>query len=345
MKNPVTNRIEAEMIGWQAKEQRLAGLFSASVLQSRDFQKEKLAHFERILGRHPAGLAADERTTLRLLGREAKDLERKLYPNLVFRLMRRAAIKLFQPAIDGKREVRMASQERDLHETIKKIGLNVPTAQIGKKMRTGVASFDIPVSQYTTQGKRADFELHFALDNRGNFQLSQITAQHQHENKTLKQSFDAQHHPELTANRIINLMEGRAVLSGERWLQLDLNDKDRDGNYRMKQFYPGYGFDLHKTLQQWPIKELKKPELKQQLISALQVGEKVQATLELRGEKTMVELQVNPQFKAVNAVKQQNGQKLTLAEAQGEQVKPLQSISKDQKPVLKMSKRNGLSVG
>lgn len=139
MKHPVSNRIEAEMMQWQAKEQRLAGLFSASVLASRDFQKEKLAHFERILGRNVAGLSSEERTTLRMLRRETKNLERKLYPNLVLRLLRTAIKKLFQPAIDGKRELRMASQERDIHETIKKMGLDVPKVQIGKKLRMGVA--------------------------------------------------------------------------------------------------------------------------------------------------------------------------------------------------------------
>jgi hypothetical protein len=344
MKNPLTNRIEAEMMQWKAKEQRLAGLFSASVLESRDFQKEKLAHFERILQRHPAGLASDERTTLRMLRTEKRGLERKLYPNLLFRLMRRTVIKLFQPAIDGKRELRMASQERDLHETIKKMGLHVPKAQIGKKLRTGLASFDIPVSQYTMQGKRADFQLHFALDNRGDFQLSQITAQHQHDSKTLKQSFDAQHYPELTANQVINLMEGRAVLSGERWLQLDVNDKDQDGNYRMKQFHPGYGFDLQMMLDQWPLKEMKKPELKQQLISALQAGDKVQATLELRGEKKTVDLLANPQYKQVNAL-QDDGQKLTAGQAQGRQMKLNQHQRLAEKPALKLGKRNGLSVG
>lgn len=344
MKHTVSNRIEAEMMQWQAKEQRLAGLFSASVLNSREFQKEKLAHFERILGRNVAGLSSEERTTLRMLRREKKNLERKLYPNLVLRLLRTAIKKLFQPAIDGKRELRMASQERDIHETIKKMGLAVPKVQIGKKLRMGVASFDIPVSQYTMGDKRVDFDLHFDLDNRGGYQLSQMRAQHQHEGKNLKQAFDMQQNPELTAAQVINLMEGRAVQTDQRWLQLDLNDKDQDGNYRIKQFHPGYGFDLEKALEQWTVKEMKKPELKQQLISALQSGEKVQATLDLRGEKVAVDLQVNPQFKTMTALKQ-DGRKVSLAEAQGKAAKSRQAIKMEQKPVLKIGRQKKLSVG
>ena len=80
------------------------------------------------------------------------------------------------------------------------------------------------------------------------------------------------------------------------------------------EFHPGYGFDLQKMLDQWPLKELKKQELKQQLISALQAGDKVQATLALLGEKKTVDLLANPRFKQVNAL-QDDGQKLTAGQA------------------------------
>lgn len=153
-----------------------------------------------------------------------------------------------------------------------------------------------------------------------------------------------QHNPELTANKVVNLMEGRAVKSGDRWLQLDLNDKDQDGNYRMKQFYPAYGFDLEKTLEQWAIKEMKKPDLKQQLISALRSGEKVQATLDLKGEKVAVNMQVNPQFKTMTVLKT-DGQKVSLAQAQGKQVRARQTMKMEQKPALKIGRQKKLSIG
>ena len=39
-------------------------------------------------------------------------------------------------------------------------------------------------------------------------------------------------------------------------MQLDFNDRDAFGNYKIKEFHAGYGYDLKSILQQLPIQEL-----------------------------------------------------------------------------------------
>lgn len=91
MKN--TNRYEQELKGWEEKERRLSGLFTPSILQSSAFAEEKLRHYERPLRQPKTFSNLEERLTRKMILQEKKAIERKLYPNLIIRLVRRGAVR------------------------------------------------------------------------------------------------------------------------------------------------------------------------------------------------------------------------------------------------------------
>ncbi len=69
----------------------------------------------------------------------------------------------------------------------------------------------------------------------------------------------------VTLKESFNLLQGRSVnknlynMEGVKynaWIQLDFSEKDQHNNYKMKQYREQYGYDLEKTLENYPIREL-----------------------------------------------------------------------------------------
>lgn len=104
----------------------------------------------------------------------------------------------------------------------------------------------------------------------------------------------------VTFKQAYNLLEGRAALVRKRdnadqiysvWSQLDFNEKDETGNYRMKEYRNG--FDLNKVLSLYSIRELRMEESKERLVAALERGNLEQITLE-KDKPEKVYITTNP---------------------------------------------------
>ncbi|PWS33904.1 hypothetical protein DF947_01475 [Pedobacter paludis] len=110
-----------------------------------------------------------------------------------------------------------------------------------------------------------------------------------------------------------NMLQGRAVFrenmvsrAGEEykaWSQYQFDQpKDRYGNYTMKQYGEGYGFDLKKELSAYPIKELDKKESLEKLVSEMQNGNKPVVTLvsPVSGEELKLRVEAVPRYTNLN---------------------------------------------
>lgn len=114
-----------------------------------------------------------------------------------------------------------------------------------------------------------------------------------------------------TLEQSSNMMQGRAVfregmLNQENkeysaWMQLDF-DQPRDdyGNLKMRSFSEGYGFDLKKELESYPIKELGDEKKLEALMDELKAGNKGWVTIEGKdGEHKLLALAV-PRYTNLN---------------------------------------------
>ncbi|MBE9462063.1 hypothetical protein ACFP1I_12565 [Dyadobacter subterraneus] len=125
----------------------------------------------------------------------------------------------------------------------------------------------------------------------------------------------------ITQKEAFNLLDGRAVnkdmlISKEgkkftAWIQLDFKETAVNGNFKFKHFSQGYGFDLEKSLEKFPIRELSDKDEKTRLIESLQKGNLQLVTLAGGSGDQKVFVQANPQFKSVTAF-DQNQHRLTL---------------------------------
>lgn len=109
-----------------------------------------------------------------------------------------------------------------------------------------------------------------------------------------------------------NMLQGRSVFredmvsrAGEQykaWSQYQFNEpKDKYGNYTMKQYSEGYGFDLRKELDKYEIKELHQQASTEKLVAELQNGNKVAITaMGPDGEHKQLRLEAVPKYSNIN---------------------------------------------
>ena len=113
----------------------------------------------------------------------------------------------------------------------------------------------------------------------------------------------------ITAKEAFNMLSGRAVnkdLTNKEgqpynaWVQLDFSEKDKNDNFKMKQFTQGYGYDLESTVNKYPIKELGNSDDKEKLIKALEKGNLQPVTFIKEGREEKMFVAANPQYKTLD---------------------------------------------
>ncbi|HEY4289967.1 MAG TPA: hypothetical protein VGN00_22860 [Puia sp.] len=127
--------------------------------------------------------------------------------------------------------------------------------------------------------KRYEAKLHYTNDPARTSSRSQTIYLYKGKGFTFKETF--------------NLLQGRAVnkdridLDGHEynaWCQLNFDEKDKFGDYKIREFRKEWHYDLEAALQAYPITDLKNDEVKQNLIRALKRGNAHPVTL-LKGRK------------------------------------------------------------
>ncbi len=313
------NRVEKELDEWLTRERRFQKLFSFSLDNNRAFLREKLRYYRTLQAKYKARAGPKEQLTLRMMRQEQRAIEKQLYPNLWIRLGYKVLSGIVQGASAGREQGRYTTNIRDLKESFRKLGF--PEVSLDRQQLADRQKLVVPVSYEVGENKRMAFELHLKQEDKGLFHLEgYIATLHQLEEASgnKKHYFRVDKEHPINTRQTYNLLSGRPVMTGNgesrHWMQLDFNDKDTHGNYQVKRFYPGYGFDLEKKLRGLPLKELRTPEETRKLIKALHNGERKEVTFTLGYKQQRIILEANPRFKSLNLFNQK-GEKISLAQA------------------------------
>lgn len=107
-----------------------------------------------------------------------------------------------------------------------------------------------------------------------------------------------------------NLLQGRAVFKeiapskDEKyfaWIQLNFQEKEPNGNYKVAKFRSYRGFDLGPILSRYPIMELKDEGRKKEIIQGLKGGDRKKVTFEKPVGKAQEKfIEFNPMHKSIN---------------------------------------------
>jgi hypothetical protein len=305
------SRLEAELRQWKEREQRYEKLFSSSVLKSKEFLKEKLRHYDEIRARTIADPTNQDKVAMRALQLERAQLARQVYPNLwsrlldkmlsVFRINNQVA-KVQQASADNTLEVRSA---------LACVGLGEHFKQVEQQMKQGNRDFSLPVSYQVTEQERMELQLNFKRDDWGKYQFEDYKATLHSElekGKPRQHTFSTAQVEAYNTHTAYNLLAGRAVMDANgTWKQLDQNDKDAEGNLRIKHFGSTYGFDLENALMSLPVKDVDRPQLLQQLSN----GDNVSVMLEINNKTIPVSISAHPLKKEIT-IYDNTGNKVTM---------------------------------
>lgn len=343
------NRVEMELSQWRSREERFSKMFSFSLSSHRSLLKEKLHHYERIASKYKGSPNIDEQFALRMLKQEKSRVLKQLYPNLLVRLVRKVLVAPLIEQIAVRQDLKEVEQNsQSLHDQVQRIGFRDLSATIDQKIRQGQDRFTIPLSYYINEKERLDHELSFVKDQREHYQFEGYKTTLQNESKpeeNRQHYFKMQEGHAVDTTQAYNLLAGRSVQKEGSWIQLDLNDKDANGNYRIKEFHSGYGYNLEKALQQLPLKELSSKTEADKLQDALKQGSRQSVVLIKDGNEHRFYIEANPQFKSVN-IYDEHSRKVTLTTALNnktmETVKQIQKTNERQEE--NHSKRNGMLI-
>jgi len=192
----------------------------------------------------------------------------------------------------------------------------------------------------------------------------QATLKHEDPTKEKTQTFYISKNSGITAKEAYNLLSGRAVNKDlvdkedkkfNAWLQLDFKEKDKNDNYKVKQYHSGYGYDLEMTLSKYPIREQLEADQKTKLIKSLEKGNLTQVTFAREGGEDKMYVAANPQYKSLDlydAKMRIQYQGIEKKEKQGEDKSPDKKETQKQdvedegegKKEKKNSKRKGIGV-
>lgn len=347
------NRVENDMQQWRSKEERFSKLFSFNLSNNKSLLKERLRYYDNIASKYRDTASPDERFALRMLRQERSQIERKLYPSLFLRLLRKLIVPVRQQYV-MKQEIKQTTANTDvLRNVLQRTGFGNAIHKLEESIAKGQAQFSIPVSQYVNEKEKLDYNLSFSKDSNGAYRFDGYKAelhngQKQDSKKQQYFSMDSDHG--VTASQAYNLLAGRAVMKEQyhdqsKWIQLDFNDKDMQGNFRLREFHAVNGFDLLKALQQLPLKELQEHQHTEKLLNGLRSGERQAVSFVKDGKEQRFYIEANPQQKSLN-IYDEHAKKISLSAAFGKKTMEAVKISHkmSEKQVHSQSKRNGIRI-
>ncbi|WP_118975717.1 hypothetical protein [Taibaiella koreensis] len=284
------SKLEKAMAEWQQWEQRLQKLVPGHI-GSKEHMRQTLAHYEVLRAKHYNTIDGFDRIALKALKGEQRKLERKLYPNLIVRLLRRMIVESDIKARANRYSRSDDTNLRSNYTDMKKAGLERHYMSAAQKMRQAVSDFSMPVALSTADKEVMDLQVHFKNRELGyaydGYQASIKTA----EGKV--RSADFREYGDINQTQAYNLLKGRAVFSESRgWCQLDPNDKDAMGNNKIRQFPEQFGLDVLKALQDIPLKITDEQRLK--IAERLKQGEQVDAIYVIGKKEIPVVLEASP---------------------------------------------------
>lgn len=348
MNNSLINRVEAELNQWRSREERFSKLFSFNLSTNKALLKEKLEYYDRIAAKYKGTQDLDERFALRMLRQERNRIEKQLYPNLLIRLLRRLLVAPVKEQIVIRQDNRKTEENSQaLRHQVQRAGFPDLSARIDEQMKQGHQQFSVPVSYYLNDKERLDHQLFFVKDQSGQYQFEgyKTTLYNEAKPDEKRQQYFSMHNGyNVNTTEAYNLLSGRCIQREGTWIQLDFNDKDPQGNFRIKQFHSSYDFNLEKILQQLPLKELLNKGEADKLHEALKNGNRVSVSFTKDGNEQRFYIEANPQFKSVN-IYDEHSRKITLNTALGnktmEAVKVSHKINEQQQNQVK---KNGMRL-
>lgn len=297
-----SNRLEPEIAEWNSKEERLKKLFKSTASLENSLLKEKLKFYESILLKYKNTGHLDERTVLQIIKSERNNLIKKVYSSLFQQYFYLVMKLLIWKRISAKNQVREElKNNQSLSDNLKRTGFKDLYNRVERHMKLGHNKFTVPISYYLNEKEQINHSLDFIKNEQGYYDFNGFKSNLRNHNNGENRDyyFNIDEVKIFNAEQAYELLSGRAVLTAGTWKQFDLNQKEDNGNYRLKEFPEVYGYSIEKNVSELSLKISNQLEMKL-LIDSLKDGRREEATLTKEGSEKKVFIEANPQNKCLN---------------------------------------------
>lgn len=264
MSQEIENRVIRDYKQWEDREQRYEKLIPGNTHYNKAFLKEKLHFITSLPEKYKETLTADEKMAITALERPRKEIERRLYPSILQRILNRLLGNFKVKQQVAKIQKDSSFNILNLNNQLGNLGFDNQLQNIKASISLGKDAFSLPYSQFYNGNESINYELVFQKDGNEQYQLTNIKAALNKEELPggkIEHTFNLKEGIYIDNSRAYNLLSGRQVLSvpeniNSSMVGLDFNDKDADGNHRLKTFNHSYSNSLVQMLKELP-KEFK----------------------------------------------------------------------------------------
>ncbi|RPD39347.1 hypothetical protein [Chitinophaga barathri] len=300
MKKEKISSAEEEFALWKAQHERLQKMFTAQALSSRNYLRRRIDLLRDIERRYGNVSENGSRLAVTAISAERRLLENGLYKSKILRAVLNvfSVLKLFfteRRQLKGTDSV-FSTGAADSRSSPDAPRVSAVSALSASRSKSASALDDHKISE----GETAKVNMTFDKDQSG-YSYKSYKVRHLTTDGGVKEhSFRIPDGMIVSSQQAYNLVCGRSCQTRDgSWLSLDINDKDKNGNYPLKVYGKDHGFDLSEALKGEPIKETKDEVDRRRLISDLQKGEPVSATYLQNGKEKTISLEASPKMKTV----------------------------------------------
>lgn len=225
------NRVLLAFKTWDDKKNELQALSRSGAMDERILDKLQLEHLRQAKHRLRDNVRPDEQPFMALLNNHVSRLEKKLYTNMLQRIL----LRLKHRFIDGPAYLQREAQRRTANmEQLKQQLRDKQLWEIAGKLEDHLnpdhKQVCLPLDCQINDQKRLNYDLWFEKDVYGNFQWTRLDGTLKvNGQETRSYEFELQDWPGLKANQVWSLLEGRALKQNyidatghdtQRWVQL-----------------------------------------------------------------------------------------------------------------------------
>lgn len=292
--NSVDLELEKYIFNWKEQEAKYSKLFSSEILKSKAFKTERLKQLLAIQSKFKKNTLYDP-SVYSLIKAEKKQLEKQLSSGFISLLLIRIKNALRSRRLRKKYKLQKVHDVLIIREALKQVGFEKYSNRLEKMLLNGNGQNTFSYTEQIAPKQKIEYNLNFTKTE-GVTRLDNYKVIYIDENATVQrqQVFHDEGMGFMSGDVAGKLLSGKSLKEGEEWLQMDFNDKDKSGNYKLIRFVnEKFDDELKVAISKLPIKKISKEE-SENIFNELCKGNPVNVNLVSKTKEIQAAIHANP---------------------------------------------------
>ncbi|MFC6100776.1 hypothetical protein [Olivibacter domesticus] len=250
------DRVYKDVLRWETSEKERESLFK----KGPNFYYQKLYYLEKVKQKYSRTENLAEIMTLNMVSDKIDELKKLIYPSTVWGWLSKGLEGLMRRE-DQRKEIRKELLAEHQQEIQSKMDISSPVKRMPRRAQKETAKetprkIEVSDTYHTLDQETINLYTVYEKDEQEKYVKSGVRAEYFRKDRD-ELPVRAFFGPEAALNtmEIQTIMAGKSIERyGGSWMKLDLNDKDADGNCKLKVVPLEQGFSLKDALEKFPVK-------------------------------------------------------------------------------------------